>query len=103
MLVAIIVGAAVLALGMIFSLNNATGGNQAGQYAFQVGSPLSSTPKAMTPLELLVSSNIQQRFTVLSKASTDYCSNIGNRPAIYADMANMAQDSYLQGSCCSLI
>jgi len=56
---------------------------------------------AMTSQELLVSSAIQQRFTVLSKASTDYCSNIGNRAAISADMAHMAQDSYLQGSCCS--
>ena len=78
-------------------------------------SPLSSTTQAMTPLrslpggttqamtpqELLVSSDIQQRFTVLSKASTDYCSNIGNRPAISADMAHMAPESYLQGSCCS--
>ena len=78
-------------------------------------STLSSTTRAMTPLrslpggttqalapqELLASSDIQQRFTVLSKASTDYCSNIGNRAAISADMAHMAQDSYLQGSCCS--
>src|SRR5712692_5974422 len=55
-----------------------------------MGRPLSSTTKAMTPQELLVSSDMQQRFSVLSKASTDYCSNIGNRPAIYADMANMA-------------
>jgi hypothetical protein len=61
----------------------------------------SNTTMAMTPQELLVSSNMQQRFTVLSKASTDYCSNIGNRPAISADMATMAQDSYLEGSCCS--
>ena len=61
----------------------------------------SSTSMTMTPQELLVSSNMLQRFTVLSKASTDYCSNIGNRPAIYADMATMAPDSYLQGSCCS--
>ncbi len=44
--VAIIVGAAVLALGLIFYLNNAASGNnsaagsnQAGKYAFQVGSP----------------------------------------------------------------
>jgi hypothetical protein len=66
-----------------------------------LGSPSSRTPMAMTPQELLVSSNIQQRFTVLNKASTDYCSNIGNRSAIYADMAHMAPDSYLQGSCCS--
>ena len=78
-----------------------------------MGRPLSSTSRAngtamtsgttmtMTPQELLVSSNMQQRFTVLSKASTDYCSNIGNRPAIDADMTHMAQDSYLQGSCCS--
>jgi len=58
---------------------------------------------AMTPQELLVSSDIQQRFFVLSKASTDYCANIGIRPAIYANMAHMAQDSYLQGSCCSLM
>jgi len=56
---------------------------------------------AMTPQELLGSSDMQQRFTVLSKASTDYCSNIGNRAAIYANMAHMAQESYLQGSCCS--
>src|SRR5579863_3986130 len=62
---------------------------------------VSSTPLAMTSQELLVSSDMQQRFTVLSQASTDYCSNIGNRPAIYADMTHMAQDSYLQGSCCS--
>ena len=66
-----------------------------------LGSPSSRTSMAMTPQELLVSSAIQQRFTVLSKASTDYCSNIGNRAAISADMAHMAQDSYLQGSCCS--
>ena len=78
-----------------------------------MGRPLSSTSRAngttmtssttmtMTPQELLVSSDMQQRFTVLSKASTDYCSNIGNRAAIDADMATMAQDSYLQGSCCS--
>ncbi len=46
---------------------------------------------------------MRSRFSVLSKASTDYCSNIGNRPAIDADMATMAQDSYLQGSCCSLM
>src|SRR5260370_36908267 len=44
--VAIIVGAAVLALGVIFYLNNAASGNnsaagsnQPGKYAFQVGSP----------------------------------------------------------------
>jgi len=44
--VALIVGVAVLALGVIFYLNNAAGGNnsatgsnQAGKYAFQVGSP----------------------------------------------------------------
>ncbi len=44
--VALIVGAAVLALGVIFYLNNAASGNnsaagsnQAGKYAFQVGSP----------------------------------------------------------------
>jgi hypothetical protein len=61
----------------------------------------SSTTMTVTPQELLVSSDLQQRFTVLSKASTDSCSNIGNRAAIYADMAHMAQDSYLQGSCCS--
>ena len=71
--------------------------------ATPLGSPPGSTPTAMTPQELLVSSNIEQRFAVLSKASTDYCSNIGNRAAIYADMANMPQDSYLQGSCCSLM
>ena len=69
-----------------------------------MGRPLSSTSRAngttmtssttmtMTPQELLVSSDMQQRFTVLSKASTDYCSNIGNRAAISADMAHMAQD-----------
>src|SRR6266852_36371 len=46
MWVAVIVGAAVLALGVIFYLNNAASGNnsaagsnQAGKYAFQVGSP----------------------------------------------------------------
>jgi peroxiredoxin len=46
MWVALIVGAAVLALGVIFYLNNAASGNnsakgsnQAGKYAFQVGSP----------------------------------------------------------------
>lgn len=44
MLVAIIVGVAVLALGVIFFLNNrggstAGGTGQAGQYAFQVGNP----------------------------------------------------------------
>jgi len=66
-----------------------------------MGSPPGSTTKAMAPQELLGSSDLQQRFTVLSKASTDYCSNIGNRAAIDADMAQMAQDSYLQGSCCS--
>ncbi len=64
-------------------------------------SPPSSTPVAVTPQELLVSSNMQLRFSVLSKASTDYCSNIGNRPAIYADMVHMPRGSYLQGSCCS--
>ncbi len=44
--IALIVGAAVLALGVIFYLNNAASGNnsaagsnQAGKYAFQVGSP----------------------------------------------------------------
>jgi hypothetical protein len=82
-----------------------------------MGSPLSSPTKAvtrlrnppgrttmaMTPQELLVSSDMQQRFSVLSKASTDYCANIGIRPAIDANMAHMAQDSYLQGSCCSLM
>jgi hypothetical protein len=65
------------------------------------GRSLSSTTMAMTPQELLVSSDLQQRFSVLSKASTDSCSNIGNRAAISADMAHMAQESYLQGSCCS--
>ena len=64
-------------------------------------SPPGGTPMAMTPQELLVSSNLQQRFAVLSKASTDYCSNIGNRAAIDANMATMPQNSYLQGSCCS--
>ncbi len=43
LLVAIIVGVAVLALGVIFFLNNqggsSAGTGQAGQYAFQVGSP----------------------------------------------------------------
>ncbi len=61
----------------------------------------SSTSMTMTPQELLVSADMQQRFSVLSKANTDYCANIGNRPAIDADMAQMAQESYLQGSCCS--
>ena len=61
----------------------------------------SSTSMTMTPQELLVSADMQQRFSVLSKANTDYCANIGNRPAIDANMAQMAQESYLQGSCCS--
>lgn len=61
----------------------------------------SGTTQSMTPQELLVSADLEQRFTVLSKASTDLCSNIGNRSAIDANMAQMAQESYLQGSCCS--
>ncbi len=34
-----IAGVAIIALGVIFFLNNATNSSQAGQYAFQVGSP----------------------------------------------------------------
>lgn len=57
MLVAIIVGVAVLALGVIFFLNNrggstAGGTSQAGQYAFQVGSP---GPGEMAPAIQLLS------------------------------------------------
>jgi len=78
-----------------------------------MGRPLSSTSRAngtaltssatmtMTPQELLGSADMQLRFSVLSKANTDYCANIGNRPAIAADMAQMTQESSLQGSCCS--
>jgi peroxiredoxin Q/BCP len=51
MLVAIVVGVAVIALGVIFFLNNrggsTAGTNQAGQYPFQVGSP---GPGAQAPV-----------------------------------------------------
>jgi len=68
-----------------------------------LGNPSSRTPMAMTLQELLVSPDIEQRFIMLSQASTDSCSNIGNRPAISADMTHLPPNSYLQGSCCSLM
>lgn len=44
---------------------------------------------------------MRQRFDALSQAHTDSCANLGDKPAIYAAMANMPQGSYLQGSCCT--
>ncbi len=55
----------------------------------------------MTPRELLVSSNLQERFDTLRTARTDTCANLGNRSAMYAAMEHMPQGSYLQGSCCT--
>ena len=60
----------------------------------------SATPP-LSPRELLASANMHQRFATLSQATTDSCAHLGNKPAIYAAMANMPPDSYLQGSCCS--
>src|SRR5260370_6242932 len=60
----------------------------------------SATPP-LTPRVLLVSANMRQRFATLSQATTNSCAHLGNKPAIYAAMANMPPDSYLQGACCS--
>lgn len=102
-------GVLCLAIVTIILMGNPPSGTT--QAAAQLGSMTQTAPaqsslssgttQAMTPQELLVSSDIEQRFTVLSKASTDFCSDIGNRSAIDANMAQMAPGSYLQGSCCS--
>ena len=54
----------------------------------------------MTPEDLLISTNLQQRFATLGAAHTDVCANLGNKPAIMAAMQRLPDGNYLQGSCC---
>jgi hypothetical protein len=79
---------AILAIIAVVFLGNRT-----------IAAPTAARP--MTPRELLMSTNMQQRFDTLRTAHTDTCANLGNRSAMYAAMEHMPQGSYLQGSCCT--
>jgi len=47
------------------------------------------------------STALQHTFNLLSAAHTDFCQDIGNKPAIDRSMAMLPAGARLQGACCS--